>query len=77
MTFRVSVADLNRRRCVVPVDDRIASARLWSVIQAWGFQYVSNIVWLKDKFGLGYWVRNEHEVLLICRRGGMPGPLPA
>jgi N6-adenosine-specific RNA methylase IME4 len=27
--------------------------------QAWGFQYVSNIVWLKDKLGLGYWVRNR------------------
>ena len=48
----------------------------WSVIQAWGFQYVSNIVWLKDKLGLGYWVRNQHEVLLICRRGDMPTPLP-
>ena len=44
--------------------------------QAWGFQYVSNIVWLKDKLGLGYWVRNQHEVLLICRRGDMPTPLP-
>jgi N6-adenosine-specific RNA methylase IME4 len=49
----------------------------FEVIEAWGFEYVTNIVWLKDKIGLGGWVRNQHELLLICRRGDMPTPLPA
>jgi N6-adenosine-specific RNA methylase IME4/predicted HTH domain antitoxin len=47
------------------------------VLAAWGFQYVSNFVWVKDKFGLGYWVRAQHELLLIATRGDIPSPLPA
>jgi N6-adenosine-specific RNA methylase IME4 len=49
----------------------------FEVLAAWGFQYVSNFVWVKDKFGLGYWVRNQHELVLIARRGDMPTPVPA
>ena len=47
------------------------------VIEAWGFQYVTNIAWVKDKIGLGFWVRNQHELLLIARRGDIPAPAPA
>jgi N6-adenosine-specific RNA methylase IME4 len=47
------------------------------VLAAWGFEYVSNLVWVKDKVGLGYWVRNQHELLLIARRGEIPTPSPA
>jgi N6-adenosine-specific RNA methylase IME4 len=46
------------------------------VISAWGFTYKSNAVWLKDKIGLGYFVRNQHELLLIATRGDMPTPAP-
>ena len=28
----------------------------FEVLDAWGFEYVSNVVWFKDKIGLGYWV---------------------
>jgi N6-adenosine-specific RNA methylase IME4 len=49
----------------------------FEVLAAWGFHYVSNFVWVKDKFGLGYWVRNQHELVLIARRGDMPTPAPA
>ena len=45
------------------------------VIEAWGFQYVTNIAWVKDKIGLGFWVRNQHELLLIATRGNIPCPL--
>jgi N6-adenosine-specific RNA methylase IME4 len=44
------------------------------VLAAWGFEYRSNIVWVKDKIGLGYWVRNQHELLLIGARGNMRSP---
>jgi N6-adenosine-specific RNA methylase IME4 len=47
------------------------------VIKAWGFNYATNIVWVKDKIGTGYYVRNQHELLLIATRGDLPAPLPA
>jgi N6-adenosine-specific RNA methylase IME4 len=44
---------------------------------AWGFEYATNVVWVKDKSGLGFWVRNQHETLIIARRGDMPAPPPS
>jgi N6-adenosine-specific RNA methylase IME4 len=46
------------------------------VIEAWGFQYRTNMVWVKNKIGMGYHVRNQHELLLIAKRGEVPVPLP-
>ena len=43
---------------------------------AWGFAYKSNMVWVKDKIGTGYWTRNQHELLLIGTRGKIPAPAP-
>lgn len=43
-----------------------------TVIEAWGFEYKSNIVWVKtelDKPGVGFYVRGRHELLFICTRG--------
>lgn len=41
------------------------------VVNAWGFDYKTNIVWhkLQNGSGLGHYVRVEHELLLICTRG--------
>jgi N6-adenosine-specific RNA methylase IME4 len=49
----------------------------FQVLAAWGFEYKSNAVWVKDKLGLGYYVRNRHELLLIATRGNFPCPQPA
>jgi N6-adenosine-specific RNA methylase IME4 len=49
----------------------------FQVLAAWGFEYKSNAVWVKDKLGLGYYVRNRHELLLIATRGDFPCPQPA
>jgi N6-adenosine-specific RNA methylase IME4 len=46
------------------------------VMQKWGFEYKSQIVWVKDKIGTGYWARNKHELLLIGTRGNIPAPSP-
>ncbi|MGZ6022699.1 MAG: MT-A70 family methyltransferase [Rhizomicrobium sp.] len=46
------------------------------VMQAWGFRYVSNFVWVKDRTGTGYWNQNQHELLLIGTRGNVPAPAP-
>src|SRR5262245_6713940 len=47
----------------------------FDVLVAWGFEYKTNIVWVKDKIGLVYFVRNQHELLLVATRGDMPSPL--
>jgi N6-adenosine-specific RNA methylase IME4 len=48
----------------------------FEVLDAWGFEYVTNLVWVKDRAGLGYWVRNQHEHLIFARRGDFPTPEP-
>src|SRR5262249_1390865 len=45
-----------------------------AVAKAWGFQYTTGLVWDKEVTGLGYWVRNQHEHLLLCKRGKPPVP---
>jgi N6-adenosine-specific RNA methylase IME4 len=75
--------------CALPVGDITtpnAVLFLWTtspllpealqVIEAWGFEYKSNVAWMKDGLGLGYYVRNQHELLLIATKGKMPAPLP-
>jgi N6-adenosine-specific RNA methylase IME4 len=44
------------------------------VIKAWGFVYRTNLVWIKDKIGMGFHARNQHELLLIAKRGSIPPP---
>ena len=39
------------------------------VMKAWGFRYVSNAAWDKYYIGLGNYVRNSHELLLLGVRG--------
>jgi len=73
--------------CAMPVVDIIrddALLYLWAisthlhdafhVIEAWGFDYVSSMVWVKDRPGTGWWVRHQHEYLLIGRRGEWSPP---
>lgn len=48
-----------------------------SVIDTWGFDYRTCMVWIKDKIGMGYYARQKHELLLIAKRGEIPPPLPA
>jgi len=51
-------------------------AECLAVIEAWGFTYRTNIVWIKDKIGMGYHARSQHELLLIAKRGELAPPLP-
>ena len=76
--------------CALPVSDLATEAAvlfLWTtaphlqesfqVLAAWGFEYKTHAVWVKDKIGLGYFIRGQHELLIIATRGDMPCPLPA
>ena len=46
------------------------------VIEAWGFTYKTQMVWVKDKIGMGYYCRNQHEILMIATRGKIITPDP-
>ena len=41
-------------------------------MQAWGFRYKTQAVWVKDKIGTGFYFRNKHEDVLLGVRGN-PG----
>ncbi len=48
----------------------------FEVIESWGFEYKTSLVWVKDKIGMGYYCRGQHELLLIATKGDFPIPLP-
>ena len=83
--------------CALPVPDvvaRNAHLYLWvpnallpegvRVMEAWGFRYVSNLVWAKrrkdggpDGRGVGFYFRNVTELILFGVRGSMRTLAPA
>jgi N6-adenosine-specific RNA methylase IME4 len=44
------------------------------VMEVWGFTYKTNAAWDKEKFGMGYWFRGQHELLLVGTKGNMQPP---
>lgn len=44
------------------------------VLIAWGFDYRTCAIWNKEIIGMGYWFRNQHEILLVGVKGNMPPP---
>lgn len=65
----------------IPIDDN-AHLYLWvtnnhlrdglRVVDALGFRYITNIVWVKDRIGLGQYFRGQHELCLFCVKGNLP-----
>lgn len=49
----------------------------FDVLTAWGFSYRTCAVWDKQKIGMGYYFRQQHELLLVAVRGNPPTPEPA
>ena len=45
------------------------------VVEEWGFTYKTNLVWIKDQIGTGYYFRGQHELLLTATRGNIPPPI--
>jgi N6-adenosine-specific RNA methylase IME4 len=77
----MSVEDI----CNEPVVDIVADnahLHLWttnaflfdarSVMEAWGFQYKSCLVWVKPQMGIGNYWRVSHEFMLFGIRGKLP-----
>lgn len=72
------VRDIAARDALLLLWTTVPFIRLaFDVIDAWGFKYVSEVVWVKERTGTGFWARNRHEPLLICKRGRLPCPKPA
>lgn len=46
------------------------------LMQLWGFTYRTHAIWDKEKIGMGYWFRGQHELLLIGVRGNFSPPAP-
>jgi N6-adenosine-specific RNA methylase IME4 len=46
------------------------------VMAAWGFEYTTHAMWDKEKVGMGYWFRGQHELLLVGTRGSASPPPP-
>lgn len=77
----LSVEDLKALRIPTKTD---ALLYLWTppailqealeVMTAWGFDYRTNAVWDKELMGTGYWWRNQHELLLLGRKGSFATP---
>jgi len=44
------------------------------VVNAWGFTYKTCAVWDKEKIGMGYWFRGQHELLLLGIKGSFRAP---
>jgi N6-adenosine-specific RNA methylase IME4 len=75
-----------REICALPVGRLAADdAHLWlwvtnsdifetgpAVMAAWGFSYRSCLTWIKPRFGLGNYLRNQTEHLLLGVRGRAP-----
>jgi N6-adenosine-specific RNA methylase IME4 len=71
------VADLALDDAVLFIWSTIPQLRnTMTIIEAWGFNYVSAWCWDKEVPGTGHWAFNEHEELLIATRGNFPAPVP-
>ena len=44
------------------------------VLNAWGFKYRSQLIWDKNRLGLGYWFRVQHEILMVGVKGDVSPP---
>lgn len=44
------------------------------VMEGWGFEYKTHAIWDKEKIGMGYWFRGQHELLLVGTRGNASPP---
>ena len=47
------------------------------VLDSWNFGYKTQAIWIKDKIGMGYYFRGQHEILLIGGIGKPLVPLPS
>jgi len=64
-----SIADVNSV-CFMWVTNPMLSDGLF-LLNSWGFEYKTNMVWVKEKHTAGFYVFGQHELLLIGVKGSM------
>lgn len=67
----------SKKNCVLyqwATAPKLEDAKL--VMRAWGFTYKTHAVWDKEKMGMGYWFRGQHELLLVGTKGKISPPEP-
>ena len=66
----LDVASLADEDCVLWLWTTNAYLRdAYDVLDAWGFEYKTILTWVKDRMGLGTWLRNRTEHCLLAVRG--------
>ncbi len=61
--------------CVLLLWGTVAKLReAFEVLDGWGFEYKTHAVWDKEKIGMGYWFRGQHELLIVATKGKMSPP---
>jgi len=61
--------------CVLLLWATVAKLReAFEVLDGWGFEYKTHAVWDKEKIGMGYWFRGQHELLIVGTKGKMSPP---
>jgi len=61
--------------CVLLMWATVAKLReAFEVMDGWGFEYKTHAVWDKEKIGMGYWFRGQHELLIVGTKGKMSPP---
>ena len=44
------------------------------LMDAWNFEYKTHAIWDKQKIGMGYWFRGQHELLIVGVKGEFSPP---
>jgi N6-adenosine-specific RNA methylase IME4 len=71
------VAKMAAKNCVLAMwttSHHLLTGEAFRVIEAWCFEPHVSMVWVKDRAGLGRFVRHRHEHLLIALKGNVPAP---
>lgn len=43
--------------------------KAFTLIEEWGFEFKTSMIWVKHHIGTGFFVRSKHEILLIATKG--------
>lgn len=85
-TNQYSTLSVNEIIALKPTTKPDAILMLWTttyikqalaVLEGWDFRYITNMVWAKPSIGLGYYARQQHELLLIGKKGTPKPPMPS
>jgi N6-adenosine-specific RNA methylase IME4 len=61
--------------CVLFLWATVAKLReAFEVLDGWGYEYKTHSVWDKEKIGMGYWFRGQHELLIVATKGKFSPP---